>query len=61
MTGKQLAGIIVIIGVGFLAISLLANVIGVGDDPGFGRQQTMGSIAGGLIAVMGVVLMKKSA
>jgi hypothetical protein len=61
MTAKQMAGIIVVIGVGLLAISLLANVIGIGDDPGFGRQQTMGSVAGAAIALVGVVLMTKKA
>ena len=61
MTGKQLAGIIVIIGGGLLVVSLLADVIGVGDDPGFGTQQMMGTIAGAVIAVLGLVVMKKAA
>ncbi len=61
MTGKQLAGVIVIIGVGLLAASLLADVIGIGDDPGFGTQQTMGTIAGVVIAFLGLVVMRKAA
>jgi len=60
MTTKQLAGIIVIIGVGLLAASLLAEVIGIGDDPGFGKQQTMGSIAGVAITVLGLVVIRKT-
>ena len=60
MTGRQMAGIIVIIGVGLLAASLLADVTGIGDDPGFGMQQTMGTIAGAAIGILGLVMMKKS-
>ena len=61
MTGKNMAGIILIIGVGLLAASLLADVISIGDDPGFGKQQTTGTIAGVLIAFLGLVMMKKAA
>ena len=61
MSTKQIAGIIVIIGVGLLAASLLADVIGIGDDPGFGKQQTMGSIAGVVITVLGLGVAKKAA
>jgi hypothetical protein len=61
MTTKQLAGIIVIIGAGLLAVSLLAEVIGIGDDPGFGMQQTLGTVAGVLITILGLVGMKKAA
>ena len=61
MTGKQMAGIIIIIGTGLLAASLLADVIGIGDDPGFGMQQTMGTIAGAVIGFLGLVVMKKAA
>jgi len=60
MTGRQLAGIIVIIGVRLLAASLLADVIGIGDDPGFGMQQTMGTIAGVVIAFLGLVVIRKA-
>ena len=60
MTSKQLAGIIVIIGVGLLAVSFLADVIGIGDDPGFGIQQTMGTIAGVAIALLGLVFIRKA-
>jgi hypothetical protein len=61
MRTKQLAGIIVIIGVGLLAATLLADVIGIGDDPGFGMQQTMGTITGVVITGLGLVVAKKSA
>ena len=61
MTGKQMAGIIIIIGTGLLAASLLADVIGIGDDPGFGMQQTMGTVAGVVIVFLGLVAMRKAA
>ena len=60
MSNKQTTVIITFIGVGLLAASLFADVIGIGDDPGFGKQQTMGSIAGALIMFVGLALMKKS-
>ena len=52
MSGNKTASILVlVIGIGLLAASLLADVIGIGDDPGFGNQQTMGSIAGASIGI----------
>ena len=54
------ATVVVIIGVGLLLISLLADVLGIGDDPGFGSQQTMGSLAGLVILAIGVYLTRKS-
>ncbi len=57
MFGNKTAPILVlVIGIGLLAVSLLADVIGIGDDPGFGNQQTMGTIAGVAIMVIGLVL-----
>jgi hypothetical protein len=53
--------ILLVIGIGLLAASLLADVIGIGDDPGFGRQQTMGTVAGAVITAVGLFLsLKKS-
>ena len=44
--------ILLVVGLGLLGASLLADVIGLGDDPGFGFQQTMGTVAGvGIAAV----------
>ena len=60
MFGNKTAHILVlVIGIGLLAASLLADVIGIGDDPGFGNQQTMGSIAGAVITAIGFVLMRR--
>jgi len=60
MTGRQMASIIVVIGVGLLGASLLADVIAIGDDPGFGMQQTAGTIAGVIIAFVGLLLVRKN-
>ena len=46
--------LLIVIGMGLLAVSLLADVIGIGDVPGFGTQQTMGMIAG--VAIIGIGL-----
>ncbi len=60
MSGNKTASILVlVIGIGLLAAALLADVIGIGDDPGFGNQQTMGSIAGAVITAIGFVLMRR--
>ncbi len=53
---KTASLLVLLIGAGLLAVSLLADVIGVGDDPGFGPQQTKGSIAGGAILLLGLIL-----
>ena len=60
MTSKQISGIILIIGVGLLVASVLADTIGIGDDPGFGTQQKMGTIAGAVIVVLGLVVSRKA-
>ena len=54
------ATVVVIIGAGLLLISLLADVLGIGDDPGFGPWQMMGSVAGLVILATGIYLTRKS-
>ena len=57
MSGNKTASILVlVIGIGLLAASLLADVIGIGDDPGFGNQQTLGTIVGVAIMAVGLFL-----
>jgi len=60
MTSKNSAGIIVIIGVGILAVSILADVVGIGGDQGFGRHQVAGTVIGVVVMFLGLALMKKS-
>jgi len=57
---KTTAMIILIIGIGLLATSLLADVIGLGNNPGIGPKQTTGTIAGVVIAGVGLFLMRKA-
>ena len=59
-TAKTAGMIVLIIGIGLLAASLLADVIGIGDDVGFGGQQTMGTIAGVVITAVGLFLTLKA-
>ena len=63
MANKKIANIFVLmIGIGILAIALLADVIGIGygDHSKFGIQQTMGTIVGAAIAVVGLFLIFRS-
>ena len=56
---KTASLLLLLVGVVLLAASLLADTIGIGDDPGFGRQQTMGTIAGAALAAVGLFLTLK--
>ncbi len=61
MGGNKTAAIILLlVGIGLLGASLLADVIGIGDNPGFGRQQTAGTTAGVVIAAAGLYLTLKA-
>ena len=59
-TNKTAPILVLAIGIGLLVVSLLADVIGIGDDPGFGSQQTTGTIVGVLIAAVGLYLTLKA-
>lgn len=45
---------VVIAGIILLAIGLLADVIGLGKDPGFGPQQTSVVVVGIVILILGL-------
>lgn len=59
-TGKLASAVVLVLGIGLLVVSLLADFIGVGDDPGFGRQQMLGTIAGVIVSGVGLFLSLKS-
>ncbi len=60
MQGDKTASILLlVVGIGLLGASLLADVIGIGDSPGFGRQQTAGTAAGVVITGVGLYLTLK--
>ena len=56
MDKKTLNTTILVVGIVILAVSLFADVIGVGDFPGFGREQTIGAIAGAIVIAAGLFL-----
>ena len=61
LTNKAASIVLLVVGIGLLVASLLADVIGIGDSPGFGNQQTMGTVAGVLITAAGLFFtLKKS-
>jgi len=59
-TNKTAPILVLVIGIGLLAASLLADIIGIGDDPGFGSQQTTGTVVGVIIAAVGLYLTRKA-
>lgn len=59
-SGKVASLVVLIIGVGLLVVSLLANILGIGHSPGFGRQQALGTIAGVAITGVGLFLVRRS-
>ena len=56
---KTASRILLVVGIGLLLASLLADIIGIGDNVGFGRQQTMGTAAGAIVAAIGLFLVLK--
>ena len=49
--------VLLIIGITLLAVSLLADFIGIGDRASFGLQQTAGAAAGAIVAAVGAFLL----
>ncbi len=50
---------LIVVGAAILVGSLLADVIGIGDDPGFGKQQMAGSILGVVVLALGAYFHNK--
>jgi hypothetical protein len=48
--------VLLAVGIVVLILSLIADVIGIGSHPGFGIRQTLGTIVGAIVAVVGLVL-----
>jgi hypothetical protein len=60
MGGKKTAGtVLLVVGIVVLLLSLVADPIGIGGSPGFGRDQMLGTIAGAVVTVVGLVLTLK--
>jgi hypothetical protein len=56
MGGKTAGIVLLVVGIVVLLLSLLADSIGIGVNPIFGRNQIIGTIAGAIVAVVGLVL-----
>jgi len=60
MGGKKTVGIVVlVVGIVVLLLSLVADPIGIGGHPGFGRYQVVSIIVGAIVTVVGLVLTLK--
>jgi len=59
MSYKLLSIVLIVIGVLFLAVSLLADVIGLGHHPGLGLYQLAGTSLGLVIAIIGILFFKR--
>ena len=60
MNKNMSATVVLILGALILLASTLADSIGLGDDPGFGRQQAMGVIFGAIVLAVGIYLRKQA-
>ena len=58
-TKKKIGIALLIVGIVFMIISVAADAIGVGNNPGFGFQQTAGTVAGAIVAIVGAILMRR--
>lgn len=60
MDKKTLSTVVLIIGIVILVASLFADSIGIGNNPGFGPNQTIGSVVGAAVTAVGFFLRAKS-
>jgi hypothetical protein len=57
MTARLLGALLIVAGIGFLGISLAADVIGIGAQPGIvGWKQILGAVFGFGVAVLGILV-----
>lgn len=58
MGKKKIAGIILlVIGIAIVVLSLIVDLIGIGQTPVFGWNQIVGAIAGAIVALVGIIVM----
>lgn len=53
---KTLGLVLLVAGIVVLILSLLADPIGLGEAPGFGSNQIVGTIVGALLMMVGLIL-----
>lgn len=57
MERQKLIGVILLIlGGAVFIVSMLADVIGYGGSPNFGYKQIAGTVVGGLVFIIGIIL-----
>ena len=60
MGGRKTVGVVLLVaGIVVLLLSLLADPVGIGGSPGFGRDQMWGTVVGAIVTVVGLVLTLK--
>jgi hypothetical protein len=56
---KLISNVLLVAGIILLALSLLADVIGIGSVPGFGYNQMVGTVVGAIGAIVGYFMSRK--
>jgi hypothetical protein len=56
MSKKTISSVLIALGVIMVVISLAADVLGIGNVPGFGWKQMLGTAFGVIVALVGVRL-----
>jgi hypothetical protein len=57
MSKRTVAVVLILVGVAILVVSIAADVLGIGNAPGFGWKQILGTVVGGATALAGIWLM----
>lgn len=58
MGKKKIAGIVLlVVGIGLVVLALIVDRIGIGQTPGFGWNQIVGTIVGALVALVGIIVL----
>ena len=61
-TRKIIGTILLVVGIAVLLLFATADLLGIGENPDFGPWQITGTIAGAIVAIIGlVILFKKGA
>ncbi len=61
MPQKTLGTILMVVGIAIIALSLLADVIGIGGGhPGIGVKQILGAVVGLIVVVVGNIMRGKT-
>ena len=60
MAGKKTAGVVLlVVSIAIVALSLVANLIGIGNPSTFGPLQIAAVVVGGIVAIIGLPLTLK--